>query len=112
MSKSPTARSLELLREKGYACQVVEYYHAFSKKRRDLFGCIDIVAAHPKLGLLGVQATSGSNHSARFKKATKCPVGHWLRGGGMLQIWSWSKKADRKWHCRRENVLIADLVEE
>jgi len=108
--KSPTARSLELLREMGYLPQVVEYYHAFSKKRRDLYGCIDIVAAHPKLGILGVQATSGSNHSARFKKATECPILYWLQAGGKVQVWSWSKKkADNKWHCRIQKVLMGDL---
>ena len=109
--KSPTARSLALLREMGYTAQVVEYFHAFSERRVDLFGIIDIIGAHPDLGILGVQATTGNNHSARVKKARKCPVGPWLRAGGHLQVWSWSKKADGKWHPRIENLTVEDVEE-
>ena len=112
---SPTSRSLELLREMGYQSQVVEYFHGPSRKRRDLYGCIDIVGAHPTLGILGVQATSGSNHSARFKKACGCPVYAWLAGGAHLQVWSWAKKGkagERKlWTVRVQQVTLNDLVE-
>ena len=110
---SPTSRSLDMLREIGYTCQVVEYYHHPSKKRRDLFGCIDIVAAHPDLGILGVQATSGSNHSARFKKACRCPVYNWLKGGAHLQVWSWQKRGKvgqkKLWGLRVQQVTLKDL---
>ena len=113
---SPTARSLELLREMSYTAQVVEYYNNFSKKRVDLFHCIDIVAAHPELGILGVQATTGSHHATRWKKAITCPVYAWLKGGAHLQIWSWSKKGkqgERKvWTVRVQQVLLGDLVDE
>ncbi len=114
---SPTARSLELLREMNYECQVVEYFNSFSKKRVDLFGIIDIVAAHPTLGILGVQATTGSNHSARFKKACRAGrVRKWLVGGAHLQIWSWRKAAKkidgRIWTVRTQSVTLKDLVPE
>ena len=114
--KSPAARSLELLREMGYQAQVVEYFHGPSRKRRDLFNCIDIVAAHPELGILGVQATTGAHHSERFKKASRCPVRAWLAGGAHLQIWSWTKKGkqgQRKlWCVRVQQVLLKDLLEQ
>ena len=109
--KSPTARSLALLRAMGYDAQVVEYYHGPSKKRRDLFGCIDIVGAHSDLGILGVQATTGAHHAERFKKAVACSVTKWLEAGAHLQIWSWTKKADKKWHCRVQQVGLKDLIE-
>ena len=115
MSMSPTARSLELLREMNYTAQVVEYYNNFSKKRVDLFHCIDIVAAHPELGILGVQATTGAHHSTRFKKACRSPIRAWLKGNGHVQIWSWSKKGkqgERKvWCVRVQQVTLEDLVE-
>ena len=111
--RSPTARSLELLREMSYTCQVVEYFHGPSRKRRDLFGCIDIVAAHPELGILGVQATTGAHHATRWKKAIGCPVHDWLAGGGHLQIWSWTKKGKqgerKQWSCRVQQVVLEDL---
>ena len=110
---SPTARSLALLREMGYQAQVVEYFHGPSRKRRDLFGCIDIVAAHAELGILGVQATTGSNHSARFKKACRCPIEAWLAAGARIQIWSWTKRgkqSERKlWTVRSQQVTLEDL---
>lgn len=58
---SPTALSLRHLRERGYAAEVVERWLDLPGKRirRDLFRCIDIVAAHGPLGIiLGVQAAS------------------------------------------------------
>ncbi len=105
---SPTARSLALLRSEGYTAQVVEYFNRFSKTRKDLFGCIDIVAVHPELGILGVQATTGAHHAERLKKAKGCNIGPWLHQAG-FEVWSWSKKADGKWHCRREALELMDL---
>ena len=113
--KSPTSRSLELLRTMGYQPQIVEYYNSFSKKRVDLYTCIDIVACHSALGILGVQVTSASNHSARFKKACKAPIRKWLEAGGHMQIQSWGKKGkqgERKtWTVRIQNVTLKDLIE-
>jgi len=111
---SPTARSLELLREMGYQAQVVEYYNCFSKKRVDLYGCIDIIAAHPELGILGVQATTGDHHAERWKKAITCPIRAWLAGGGHVQVWSWrkgGKQGKRKlWCVRVQQVTLQDLL--
>lgn len=68
---TPTARSLKLLREWGFAAQVVEQTVA-GKFKRDLFGIMDIVAIRPmvteRAEIFGVQATSAANHSARVKR--------------------------------------------
>ena len=64
---SPTQRTLKMLRDCGWKCQVVERWNSFAKIRIDLFGIIDIVALTDK-GIVGVQATAGSSHSARLKK--------------------------------------------
>jgi len=110
VAKSPTARSLELGRKLGYTCQVVEYYHGPSKRRRDLFGCIDIIMCSPRLGILGVQATTGSHHAERWGKATRCNIRPWLMAGGEMYVWSWTKKG-RKWLVRTQRVAVMDLVE-
>jgi len=66
---SPTARSLKLLRERGYLAGVVEQTVPQTFIKRDLFGFIDILAVHPETGeTLAIQATSGSNASARIYK--------------------------------------------
>ena len=68
MSKvTPTQRSLAEMRERGYFCWIVEYWHAFARQRKDLWGFVDILC----LGedeIIGVQCTSMSNVSARVKK--------------------------------------------
>ena len=102
---SPTARSLKLLREMGYVAQTVEYWHAPSRRRRDLFGCIDIIACHREHGILGVQATSRVNHSTRVKKCQQSPqILEWLLAGGALQVWSWAKVKGR-WQVKSESIL-------
>ena len=40
-----------------------------AKVRQDLFGVIDVVAIHPDLGIVGVQACAGGSHAARRTKA-------------------------------------------
>lgn len=67
MSKSPTQRSLALMRKRGYACFIVEYWHAFAKQRRDLFGFVDLLCLGEN-EIIGVQTTSMSNVSARVNK--------------------------------------------
>lgn len=66
-SKSPTQRSLALMRGRGYTCEVAEYWHAFAKIRKDAFGFIDLWCLGEN-EVIGVQATSYSNVSARVKK--------------------------------------------
>lgn len=65
--KSPTQRSLEEMRVRGYFCWVTEYWHAFAKIRKDLWGFADLIC----LGdgeVIAVQTTSASNIGARVKK--------------------------------------------
>lgn len=72
---SPTQRSLKLLREEGYTCEVVERFIPFPKPghRKDLYGFADILAVHPFLGTLAVQCCVGSGMSARRKKLAEEP---------------------------------------
>lgn len=96
---SPTQRTLAYLRGLGWTCYITEHYNAFARVRRDLFGFIDIVALHPdKKGVLGVQATTGSNLSARILKAEALPAYYlWLKTGNAVQFFGWRKlKTGRK----------------
>lgn len=120
---SPTSRTLELLRAEGWTPAVVERHNTFSHKKNDLFGCIDIVAMKPGHPILGVQATSDSNHAARREKASKEPrLITWLATGSLFEVWSWKKRpAYRKdgsrakrdqWAVRRESVRGIDVLGE
>ncbi len=105
---SPTARTLAECKRRGYHVQVVERFCVYSKRRIDLFGCIDLVAITPE-GIMGIQATSGTNHSARREKANEEPrIAAWIAAGGLFEIWSFAKRGDRDkrklWALRAERI--------
>ena len=89
---SPTARTLKYLRDEGWEAQVVERWCQFSRRRKDLFNFIDVVAIkHGRI--MGVQATSGSNHAGHKAKilAEERALG-WLKAGGSIMLITWSKR--------------------
>jgi hypothetical protein len=62
--------------------------------KRDLFGFIDIVALMDKR-VVGIQATSASNVSARIKKIKEecfAKAHDWLVCGGRIQVWGWGRQ--------------------
>jgi hypothetical protein len=64
---TPSQRTVLHLRKLGYQTANVESYNHFTKRKKDLFGVIDILA----IGngeTLAVQVTSKSNMSSRIKK--------------------------------------------
>lgn len=104
-SVSPTQRTLALLRAEGWTAQVVERWIPRAFIRKDLYGCIDILAINGK-AILGVQATSGSNISARLAKIASLPsAALWRASGGLLEVHGWRKvgaRGKRKvWEVRR-----------
>ena len=100
---SPTVRSLKLLRDEGYLCQVVERFNHFSKTRLDLFGFIDILAIREN-EVLGVQATSRSNVSSRVAKITEHENTAAVRKSGIrIEVWGWGKLKDG-WCVKRVDL--------
>ena len=117
MPRSPTARSLELLRSLGYIAQVVEQWIPQARRRRDLYGVIDVLAIrHGEI--LGVQATTENNRHARQHKIMDDAAlsGEWLDAGGKLEVWAW-KLRNGRWQCRRvevqarENTHLLELLD-
>ncbi len=110
---SPTSRSLDFLRQAGYLADVTERWIAQAGVRRDLFGCIDLVAIHPReTGVLGVQATSLSNVSTRIAKAKGIPALRvWLTAGCRFEVWGWAKRGKR-WRVKRIELRGEDLAEQ
>lgn len=98
---SPTTLSLRRLRQLGYTTDVCERWIARIGVRRDLFHCIDVVAiCGRERGVLGIQATTGANVSARVKKAQSLPaLRTWLEAGNRFEVWGWSKRGNR-WRVR------------
>lgn len=105
---SPTQRTLQFLRKCGTPAEVVEKWVPGANIRRDFAGCIDIIAYGYGIGIIGIQATSRTNHAARRKKAMEEPrLREWLRAGGTFELWSW-KCSDffgkRRWQVLREQI--------
>jgi hypothetical protein len=101
---SPTQRSLAHLREQGYTAAVVERWNSHARIRQDLFGFIDILALRDG-ETLGVQATSGSNVSARVAKIAEHElVGAVRAAGWRVEVHGWRKNAAGRWVLRVEDV--------
>lgn len=108
MSKtSPTQRALAECKRRGWTAQVVERWNQYAKVRQDLFGVIDIVVIVPPSSLvengvetfrrpgfiLGIQATSGSNHASRVNKIAEEPRAKlWKEAGGKIAVWSFAPR--------------------
>lgn len=102
---TPTSRTLAALRMDGWICETVEKYNSFTRQRKDLYGGIDILAFRD-FEIVGVQATSDSNVSARVTKLSGLETMRlWVAGGRRLEVWGWAKKGPRGkrklWTVRR-----------
>jgi hypothetical protein len=116
---TPTARSLKVLRERGYTPAKVEYFNPGTRRLHDLFGFIDLVALEPGCaGLLAIQSTSdnGGNVSARVTKMAQEPrAALWLACGNRVMVHGWAKRGARGkrkvWTLREITVTADDLVQ-
>ena len=90
-------RTIALFESKGYKCDVVESYNAFTKRKKDLFGIFDILA----IGngeTIGIQLTSKSNMSARKKKIEDSDLlPELLRSHWRIIIIGWFKKENGRY---------------
>jgi hypothetical protein len=86
---------MALLRERGYTVATVEHYNAFTKRKHDLFGCIDLLA----IGngeTVAVQVTSKSNLAARRHKVEEAEAyPEMLRSKWRVILHGWFKEGNR-----------------
>ena len=106
-----TAKTMKMLRDDGWFVEKVEYWNAFAKRRKDLFGIIDVVAIKEgEPGVLGIQVTSKANISARKKKAKEAPeLAAWLSCGNRFVVHGWFLRATgrRKWCVKEVDISLA-----
>ena len=114
---SPTQRTMSWLREQGYTVGTVErYIHPGSfvghGHRRDLFGCIDLIAIRPGR-VLAVQST-GTDWAGHWQKLTvgggRDGVARWLETGQPMILIGW-RKLKAGWQPRVHWFAEEDLVE-
>ena len=106
---TPTERTMKEARKLGFTVAVVERWNPRVKIRQDLFGCIDLIAMKPGVGVIGIQACAGASHAARKAKLLAEPrMWEWLDSGARAEVWSWAKRGPRgkrkTWTLRREEI--------
>ncbi len=113
---TPTQRTLNEARKRGWQASVVEKWIPQTRRRVDVWGFGDVLAAGGGSIYL-IQATSGSNSSARYRKIVEdCaePAKAWLDSGGRILVWGWrkyKKPVDRKfWRAYEIEITKADFL--
>lgn len=95
-----TLRSRKLLEEQGYTVATVEYYNSFTKRKHDLFGCIDLLA----IGngeTLAIQVTSKSNMSARIHKIEDSPaLIEMIKSNWRVIVHGWQKNKSNRFEVK------------
>lgn len=94
-----TARSKALFVERGYQVALVEHYNSFTKRKHDLWGCIDLLAiGHNET--VAIQVTSKSHLSERRHKIEEAEAySEMLRSGWRIVVHGWYKDKNR-WHVK------------
>jgi hypothetical protein len=97
---SLTLRTTKHLREQGYLVATVEHYNSFTRRKHDLFGCIDLLA----IGngeTLAIQVTSRSNMSARIKKIQdNLALPEMLRSKWRILVHGWDKGTNGRYRLK------------
>lgn len=131
MADTPTSRTLNECRKRGWAPGVVERWKPGFRKnaqtgeseqipygtRVDFLGFADIMALDGQPGYLAIQACIGAHLSARLQKALAVPeLKQHLEAGNRFQVWGWrevwidtSAKTKRKtWKPKIVSVVLRD----
>jgi hypothetical protein len=97
---TPSQRTIKHLKDQGYMVANVETYNYFTKRKHDLWGCIDILA----IGngeTLAVQVTSKSNMSARIRKIEDSEaLPEMLRSGWRVIVHGWWRGTNGRYQLK------------
>ena len=100
MANNLSARSIAFMKEKGYLVANVESYNHFIKRKKDLYGVIDLLC----IGngeTVAVQVTSKSNMSSRIKKIEASDAfPEMLRSGWRVLVQGWSKNSKGRYEVK------------
>ena len=122
MSISPTSRTLQYLRTRGWDVDIVERFNPYAGKfgqRKDMFGFGDIVAMGE--GNIYAIQSCGNSYSEHHRKITEdervAPLAlKWVENGGKLMLIAWRKvKLKRggkamRWQPRIKEYTIEDFI--
>lgn len=114
---SPTQKSLALLRAQGYTAEVVERWLPRANVRKDLFGCIDIIAMGGQSnirgrGIVGIQTTTLSSYQQHVTKLQEKHdlIRKWLESGADFVMHCWGEGSKNGKSYKRLRVSDADVA--
>lgn len=117
------AEMKKLQRVYGIVERFIHNYSAHKKSpgiRSDLFNIFDLLAMHPRQGIIGIQVC-GPDFSSHYKKITQEHADKaimWLaagRGRSKIEIWSWRKVLKKRggkqriWSPRVKKISYQDF---
>lgn len=118
--KSPTALTVDLLRQAGWTVHRVEHRHPFANRWVDLLGVADYLAMQPGEGLMLVQLTSDSKKRTatgnvkmrRDKLLASAEARLWVESGGRLCLIGWLRapKGQDGLVAHVEEITIKDFA--
>lgn len=95
-----TQRTIKMMRDQGYTVATVEYFNYYTKRKKDLFGCIDLLC----IGngeTIAIQVTSKSNMSARIKKIEASDaLPEMLRSKWRILVHGWWKGTNGRYQLK------------
>ena len=106
MAVNHNGRVLATLRDLGYVAQTVERWDAYTRRKYDLFGIIDILAVGNG-ETFAVQVTSRGNMSSRRRKIREAPELPYLLGAGWrIEIWGYDQPRGPRtaWRLKTERM--------
>ena len=90
-------RTIALMEERGYICDIVESYNSFTRRKKDLFGIFDILAVGNG-ETVAIQLTSKTNMSTRIKKISNSEyLPEILRSNWKVKVIGWYKKPNGRY---------------
>jgi hypothetical protein len=97
---------LRQLETEGWHPTSVDYFDAFTRRTKDLYSCIDVLAVGPE-GTIAVQVTSRGNMSSRRKKVLEAEAfPHMKAAGWRIEIWGYSQPGGKgtRYRLKRETL--------
>jgi hypothetical protein len=95
---------LQHLRDEGWFVESVDHWDSFTRRTKDLFHCIDVLAVGQG-GTLAVQVTSRGNMSARRKKVLASDAWPFMVAAGwIVELWGYDQPGGPRtaWRLKRE----------
>ena len=110
---SPMERTLKKLREWDIKYDIAQSYNHHAKRRKDLFGIIDVVGLkkYPiknEVKAIFIQVCTFDDWSAHVKKMLASPFGALLVESGELWLIGWGKTKKKGWQSRTRQFERGD----